>query len=163
MTVISISDTLSRLPPPQTKVYQRLYDTFGYELGIGRRGVYPGHAHLHFCDLMFSPDGIATGAKDGTSVNGRLVVVPPRTYFSDTTIADFFFVKFCPDPGPIMVPDKIGTLVNEGRILVFETAADIQLTWFSSSIDAGRTIQITLRDSRLKLQFANVETILVEP
>jgi hypothetical protein len=163
MSVISISDVLARLTPSKTKVYQRLYDTFGYELGVGRAGSYPGHAHLYFCDLMFSPTGIRTAADDSTPVRGRLVVVPPRTYFGDTTIGDFFFLKFCPYPGPISVPDKIDTHVKEGPILAYHRTADIRVAWFSSSVDPGSAILVTLRSRRLELRFGDLETVVVEP
>jgi len=163
MNVISIAEVLSQLEPTRAKVYQRLYESSGYELGFGRRGDYPGHAHLHFCDLMFSPKGISTTTHDGISIQGQLVVVPPRTFFADTRIGDFFFIKFCPDPGVIVVPDKTEVILSENQILAFDNLATLQLDWFPSPLDIRKSLVVTLSPNDLTVQFDAGETLRIIP
>lgn len=160
---VSIAGVLSQLEPTRAKVYQRLYESSGYEMGFGRRGDYPGHAHFHFCDLMFSPTGISTATHNDISIHGQLVVVPPRTYFADTRIGDFFFIKFCPDPGVIVVPDKTEVILSENQILAFENFATLKFDWFPSPSDNRKSLRVTLARDGLTVQFDDRETLRVIP
>lgn len=87
-----------------SKEYLWLIPSHGLEMGFGSAGEYEAHAHRHFVDVIYSPGGLRLSPGDPSA---HIAVVPPRTAFGPTLTAEFFFLKFLPEPGNHTIPDKV--------------------------------------------------------
>lgn len=115
---MSILEVVKSFSHEKDKQYSKLYHEDGYEIGFGKGGKYPGHSHLYFYDIMFSPLGIEL-VVNGKQAKGNLLIVPPRTYMEDVTLGDFFFLKFSPTNITVPVPEKVDERLQEGELMLF--------------------------------------------
>ena len=90
------------------KSYLRHLATHGYEMGVGRKGVYDAHAHLGFTDLAYAPGGLLIHQPDAV-LEGLVHLTAPGSWFGPIEfLSDFWFIKFfqsAADERP--VPDKV--------------------------------------------------------
>lgn len=124
-------------------------------MGFGRAGIYSGHAHRAFCDIVFAPDGLAVTTSMQTNA-GQLFILSPRTHYEGITTADFWFLKFSPDARPLSLPDKIDMRMAEGIAEVMSGAAEREFDWFPHPEQPRRTIRLTLVARRLVVQLGDV-------
>lgn len=157
-----IQDVLAKLPPSDLKTYLTSYQTNGYELGFGRAGIYEGHAHTTFWDIVFAPDGFTgTDAKGGTW-KGRFLALPPRTYFGEIRLGDFFFLKFSPVPYAFVLPDKTYERLREGNPIV-DPARTLSFEWYPTpEPTAERRIEVLMDGSRLCFRLNDAALFTVE-
>ena len=158
MCEISISKSLGRT---NKKNYTHLYPEYGYEMGVGFAGEYPGHTHLFFNDIIFSPNGIYSTDTYGRVSFGELFVVPSRTYFQSVRLGDFFFMKFCSDNKFVVLPDKVDTIMSEGAVESHSNEAQIKFDWFKKNDSVKESILFFLKNKVLGIEIGSSQVIKV--
>ncbi len=161
MTSLSISETIRLLTRGERKKYLVTYDEMGFEMGVGRSGAYEGHSHLRFYDIIYSPEGVRCRCSNGRQMEGRLVVVPPRTYLGTTHAADFFFLKFCPDSAKLTLPEKVLEPLTAGSVLTYQDEADLVFPWCPFEGHAITTASLRMSGIVLKVEMGSDYTIEV--
>ena len=98
----------SELEANQAKKYLTSIASHGFEIGVGRRGVYEAHAHRGFTDVAYAPGGLEIASPSG-NLSGLLHIVPPGNWFGPISfLSDFWFLKFFASPQDLCdVPDKV--------------------------------------------------------
>lgn len=161
MKAFDIKEEIMKLKSNESKVYYYLYEEAGFELGFGKGGKYPGHSHLFFCDILYSPKPISTFNADGTKLNGNLIVIPPKTYLGDVTIDNFFFIKFCPTNELVTIPDKIDSIENEDSIKCFSNKAKIEFSWYKKSISEKSFFILDYKNNELTINLGESNSFLI--
>ncbi len=116
MKKYSINSILS-LSKKGVKPYLTSYNNDGYELGFGPSGLYEGHSHMFFTDILFSFDPIFTSDYKGSPVSGNLIIAPNSCYLGDVTISNFFFLKFCTLNTNVQFPEKVDSIISENKLV----------------------------------------------
>jgi hypothetical protein len=95
--------------PQSGKIYLGDLASAGLEWGLGSAGVYAGHAHLGFTDVLFSPRGLVIRTQDGLRHRVVLFLCGPRTFFEPEQLPNFWFLKFYSTAGDSAagLPDKL--------------------------------------------------------
>jgi|GEM_PF-6763367 len=155
MNTLQITKELAQIPIQKNKIYQTTYDEDGYEIGFGRAGNYKGHSHIHFYDIIYTPNGFIIKDLHNSPLSGKLLVVPPRTWLSDITLNDFFFIKFCGESGLISVPDKVDYFQNESNLIILNSYESISLPWYSSPFGEKSYIKFELIENSFIITFDN--------
>ncbi len=153
MTSISVSAELAKAGIGN-KPYLTTYSAHGFELGCAPPGHYPGHAHECFTDVMWSPGRLSCSAGHATA-SGQLLIVTPRTFFEVTFSDIFFFVKFCADPRPASLPDKITDRVFEGSVSVLSAPATFACSCYTGRGASALPLTIELTSACLRLDIGN--------
>lgn len=161
MNLWRISTEVGAIPVGQTKKYVKLHSADGYEMGFGLGGKYESHSHLFFLDLIFSPGGIQWLDPESGSADAQLLVVPPRTQVPSVETDDFFFLKFCPDPVELHLPDKVDQVLSEGALSSYSKAAMLLFPWYARSHEQELSIKIELLSRTLKVSFAGGEAVVI--
>lgn len=156
----SIDIEISKLKADQLKVYHYCYDKSGFELGFGKAGVYSGHSHLFFCDVLFSEKPILTIDSDGKFISGKLLVIPPRTYMGEVVIDDFFFIKFCPTSEIVVLPDKKNEIMKDGIIEAFTENAFIQFPWYKKTSTIKFSVILNFQHEKLNILIGETELVI---
>jgi hypothetical protein len=156
----SIDSQLGSLPQGVLKKYVMLYHQAGFELGFGRSGVYRGHSHLFFVDVLFSPGGIQFVDINQTEPI-RLVIVPPRTSFPHVETCDFAFLKFCPDRQIVELPDKVDSGHSDFSMSAYFERAHVISPWHPYPGSEPKRVDIRLCGSRLRIKATDCPSILI--
>lgn len=156
----SIDIEISKLKADQSKVYHYLYADSGFELGFGKAGIYSGHSHLFFCDVLFSAKPISTIDANGKSISGHLIVIPPRTYLGKVVTEDFFFIKFCPTSETVLLPDKRDEIMTKGVIEVFSGNAMKEIPWYKKNSSSELAVAFNLQNKKLNIKIGETEFII---
>lgn len=157
-----ICDDAPSAEVPTRKRYVHDYHSYGFELGFGREGSFPGHAHLHFQDIIYCPDGLVCTDSRGISVAGVLASIAPRTYFACVCAGSFFFVKYCPTASRVILPDKVGDVLEGMGMVVAGRDCTVVTPWFASeAADGGSRAVIELLVDGLRITFGLEHSIEV--
>jgi hypothetical protein len=154
MPALSILDQVSSLHDSQVKTYLTSYHEDGFEIGFGRQGSYNGHSHLRFIDIIFCPTGVRYEGVHADIIP-TLVVVPARTYLPDVSTGPFGFLKFCPDSGPIDLPEKVDDQLEEGEVLAFIDQAKMTIPWYKKAAAAPGEVVLTLAHDVFIIEFSD--------
>lgn len=160
MSFLSISSEIASLLASENKRYSTAYKDVGFELGFGRGGAYKGHSHLRFIDLMFSPDRILWCGDESREAN-TMVIAPPRTYLPDVETGDFVFLKFCPDGGEVILPDKVNEALYEQQILTFTDEARLTFPWYTHPRAERQNVEVTLHGTELTIEMGRSGSLVV--
>lgn len=163
MQSASITQQLGLLATPSAKRYVHLVDPVGFEMGYALGGCFPAHAHLSFCDVLFSPGGLTCLSLDPTTAHGRLLIAPPRTFFGPVQAAPFFFMKFMPRPGRLRLPDKVADQLSEGVLKVYEEPVFVTWPWFNPNTGALGSVHFALGATSLVIGLDDVPWLEVLP
>jgi hypothetical protein len=158
-----IREIIHSLPNGIAKSYVRLYPQHGLEMGFGRSGSFEAHSHFVFYDVIFSPNGIDYEPRVEHASQPELLVVPPQSLVPPVRLGDFFFVKFCPDPVDVVVPDKTvhGRFSRDFSCYLGE--ATLSFPWYPSGPSgARRSIVLTLSKHRLSVVLGGTEEVSIE-
>jgi|AntRauTorckE5430_2_1112549.scaffolds.fasta_scaffold03123_3 hypothetical protein len=155
----NIIDAVNSFGPWQDKSYVNLLsETCFYELGFGRRGLYKGHSHLFFTDVLFSPTGIKIYGIDQV---WNCVIVPPRTYLPDVEIGDFFFIKFCHDLSEFSPPEKVSYKIFDDEVYLLNNKSSSYLTTYGFQNRLNNIEISLLKDmTELLISYSNVKIIV---
>ena len=138
----------AHLAAENSKAYLRTLANDGFEMGVGRAGVYAAHAHRGFTDVAFAPGGMTIHAESGPQV-GLLHFTNPGCWFGPIEFhSDFWFAEFFQSEGDrCAVPDKITDRSEVGRVgcSVF--------TQFQGTVPTvlGRNLEIRIDGQRLQV------------
>jgi hypothetical protein len=109
---------------------------------------------------MFAPAGVRW-QNDASGASRTLVIAPPRTHLSDLDTGDFVFLKFCPDDGEVVLPDKVYEELREQEILSFTHEARLTFPWFPSAGAQRQTVEVTLRGTDLTLDLGTGRRLVI--
>lgn len=151
MIKYNINRELSKLNSETNKIYIYTYKLHGFEFGFGRKGIYTGHSHIYFYDIIFSKSEILSRDLDMKMIKGNLIVIPPQTYINEVIIDDFFFLKFCPSMDKVMIPDKTNNKLNKGVIQCFDRSVNLDFNWYKNPESSVSNINLSLSDNNLTL------------
>jgi hypothetical protein len=134
------------------KSYLRHLDRDGFEMGVGRRGVYDAHAHRGFTDIAFAPGGLVIH-QSGGALPGKVHITSPGSWFGPIEfLSDFWFVKFFQSSRDFCaVPDKVTDPTEapfEGCLVADEIRGTFTF-WLPGR--GGRHIDLRLRDGELEI------------
>lgn len=152
MKILSINRIIRSLYETD-KVYLTTYIDDGYELGFGKRGLYKGHSHYFFYDILFSPEKLII-KNENNIPSCFLAVVPPKTFMSDVEIGDFFFIKFCPTNDNFSLPEKTNIILNEGKIELYSNPTELNFRWFKT-VDEKLSLNMVAEQNNLTITFNN--------
>jgi hypothetical protein len=161
MNFLSISTEVGTIAAGKTKKYVNLYPAHGYEMGFGIGGTYNSHGHLCYLDLLFSPGGIEWSGTEFSSIEAKLLIVPPRTQVPNLQIGHFFFLKFCPEPDELKLPDKVDRVVSDTTVLYYSGAASLTFPWYARCQGEKRNITVKLLRHSLSISFAEGRTVVI--
>lgn len=161
MKSYNLKEEVIKLDPNELKAYYYLYAGYGFELGFGKGGKYPGHSHLYFYDILYSSLPILTNDANGKNISGKLIVTPPKTYMGEVVTDDFFFVKFCPTNDAIILPDKVNHVEKVGLISSFSNQACIELDWFKNHLSEKSFFKLDYKNNILKINFGEKYSFLI--
>jgi len=152
MIKYKINSEISKLNSETNKVYIYTYKLHGFEFGFGRKGIYSGHSHIYFYDIIFSKSEISSLDLNKNMIKGNLIVIPPQTYINEVIVDDFFFLKFCPSLDNVMIPEKTNNRLNKGIIQCFDKSINLNFSWYKNLESSESTIKLTLSDNSLTLR-----------
>ena len=161
MISFNIKKEIAKFKSIELKEYHFLYENSGFEMGFGMSGVYPGHSHLYFCDILFSPLPISTSDADGKAVFGNLIVIPPKTFLGEVKTDDFFFMKFSTTNEFITLPDKIESIERSGVISSFIEIGHVKLPWYRNHLSEESFIEIDYKNSGLLIKYGQSGTFYI--
>ncbi len=137
------------------KEYISHYADCGIEIGFGGKARYPAHAHLYYTDVLFAPDGLICRDAAGLACRGRLLVVPPRTWFEVVEISAFGFLKFSTAPVGVVIPDKVADLLSESSLQCFGDTAELAFPWFVDATSPPKEISLMLGAAGLTIRLGD--------
>lgn len=148
MRQLMISETLSNIPYSD-KEYLQSYEEAGFETGVGDGGRYPGHAHMLYTDVVYSPTGLSTRTVGGKNLIGQMLIIPPRTYVEDIQTNKFWFMKFMRDGAEVRLPDKVHLRLSEGLPLMIEPEFRLTCKLYRKPSGPRRKVEFHLREDCL--------------
>lgn len=112
------------------KCYLTTYKKDGFEMGFGKKGVYKGHSHEFFTDVIFSFEGIHSSNYCGDKLTSNLIIAPSRSYLGEVTIGDFYFIKFCDLNEEVIFPEKVETILSENDLITGKLGKKYTFPWY---------------------------------